>query len=141
MKKVIINGLVALLVCMLMASETVLGQAAAPSSQPKLFYASVGSSVVLSCTSASGQLACYSSYIYQNTAFDMANISSSLKYQINPGSIGINNVKPTDAGFYACSNDCRNIKISQISYYLQPTGMIKNNQILCMFKKFLYKIQ
>ena len=132
MKKVIRNGLTALLVYMLVASETVLGQAgAAPSSQPKLFYASVGSSVVLSCTSASGQLACYSSYIYQNTAFDMANISSSLKYQINPGSIGINNVKPTDAGFYACSNDCRNIKISQISYYLQPIGK-------CFF---LYKIK
>lgn len=90
------------------------------SRQPEVFYANLGQTVTLQCKVGGGQYACYSSYTYQNRVYEMANINSSLKYQVNQGSIEIKNIKATDAGFYACSSDCRQMKIDQISYYLQP---------------------
>ena len=88
--------------------------------QPEVYYANLGQNVVLPCKVGGGQFACYSSYTYQNREYAMAFINASRKYDVSGSSIGINNVKATDAGFYACSSDCRRMKIDQISYYLQP---------------------
>lgn len=88
--------------------------------QPEVYYANLGQNVVLSCKVGGGQYACFSSYTYQNREYAMAYVNSSRKYEVTGNSIGINNVKATDAGFYACSSDCRRMKIDQISYYLQP---------------------
>ena len=38
------------------------------------------------------------------------------------GSITINNVQATDAGFYTCSSNCQQVRYDQISYYLQPVA-------------------
>lgn len=89
--------------------------------QPEVYYATIGQNVVLPCKVGGGQYACYSSYTYQNREYEMAYINASRKYTVGQGSsIGINDLKSTDAGFYACSSDCRKMKIDQISYYLQP---------------------
>ena len=88
---------------------------------PTVYYANVGDTVALRCTSGGGNYACFSTYAFQNQAFKMVYLNSSRKYQVSPGSIGVTNVQATDAGYYACSNDCAQMKIDQISYYLQPT--------------------
>lgn len=88
---------------------------------PNVYYANVGDTVALRCTSGGGNYACFSTYAFQNKAFRMVYLNSSRKYQISPGSIGLTNVQATDAGFYACSSDCNQMKIDQVSYYLQPT--------------------
>ncbi len=98
------------------------GLAQSTSKQPNVYYATIGSNVVLSCSG--GQQACFSTYIYQNKPFKMANLSTTLKYQISSGSIGVNNVKETDAGFYACSNDCSQMRIDQVSNFLQPMSKL-----------------
>ncbi len=110
-KKLIYSGVCVLLYLTLVDCQ---------SRQPEVYYANLGQSVTLQCKVGGGQYACYSSYTYQNRVYEMAMLNSSLKYTVSQGSIGIQNVKATDAGFYACSNDCRQMKIDQISYYLQP---------------------
>ena len=92
--------------------------------QPAVFYANLGQTISLPC---SGQYACYSSYTFQNRVYEMVYLNNSLKYQVTTGTIGITNVKTTDAGFYACSNDCFKMKIDMISYYLQPMCKLSNN--------------
>ena len=86
--------------------------------QPAVFYAAIGETARLQCSG--GQFACFSSYSLQNSVHSMVPLQNSRKYQIQPGSIIINNVQATDAGFYACSSNCEQMRIEQISYYLQP---------------------
>ena len=88
---------------------------------PPVFYANVGDTVVLQCNNAgSGPYGCFSTYTFQSMSHPMVMLNQSMKYQINMGSITINNVQPTDAGFYACSQNCWQMKSDLISYYLQP---------------------
>lgn len=102
--------------------------------QPEVYYANLGQNIVLNCKVGGGQYACYSSYTYQNREYEMAYVNSSLKYQVNSGSIGINNVKATDAGFYACSSNCKTMRMDQVSYYLQP---MSNGQQVDTSKQFI----
>lgn len=88
--------------------------------QPAVYYANVGNTATMTCTAGGGSYACFASYAFQNQVFKMVYLNSSAKYQVMPGSIAVTNVQPTDAGFYACSNDCNQMKLDQISYYLQP---------------------
>ncbi len=119
-KKFNLFNLLVYSVCLLQHYSNAQAPQATNSKQPSVFYAVLGSSVVIPCNSGNGQYACFSSYVYANKDFKMAYLNTTLKYQINPGSIGVNNVKATDAGFYACSNDCYKMRIDQVSYFLQP---------------------
>ncbi len=111
-KKLIYSG-----VCVLLYLALVDCQA---SRQPEVYYANLGQSVTLQCKVGGGQYACFSTYTFQNSPFEMVVLNNSLKYTVSSGSIALSNVKATDAGFYACSSDCRQMKIDQVSYYLQP---------------------
>ena len=88
---------------------------------PQTYYANIGSPATLTC--GGGQFGCFSTYAYTNYAQQMVMIPmQSLKYQVMSGSITINNVQATDAGFYTCSSNCQQIRYDQISYYLQPVA-------------------
>lgn len=88
---------------------------------PPVFYANVGDTVVLQCNNAgTGSFACFSTYTFQSMTHPMVMLNQSMKYQVNMGSITITNVQATDAGFYACSQNCWQMKSDLISYYLQP---------------------
>lgn len=89
-------------------------------SLPSVYYANMGDTVSIQCNG--GPYACFSTYTLQNSQFSMVPLNQSAKYQIAMGSIVINNVQATDAGFYACSSNCYQMNINQISYYLQPMG-------------------
>ena len=84
---------------------------------PSVYYANVGETVRLQCN---GPYACFSTYTYQDNVHQMIMLNNSLKYNVMPGSITINNVQATDAGFYACSPNCDQMRSDSISYYLQP---------------------
>ena len=100
---------------------------------PATYYANIGSPVTLTC--GGGQFGCFSTYAYMNHPQTMVMIPmQSLKYQVTSGSITINNVQATDAGFYTCSNNCQQIKYDQITYYLQPTS---NGQPVDTSKNFV----
>lgn len=87
---------------------------------PTTHYANIGSPATLTCNG--GQFGCFSTYAYSSLPSRMVMIPmQSLKYQIMSGSITINNVQATDAGFYTCSSSCDQIRYDQISFYLQPT--------------------
>jgi len=86
---------------------------------PTTYYANVGETVRLQCVSGGGS-ACFSTYTFQNTPHQMVMLNNSRKYQVEMSAITINNVQATDAGFYACSSNCYQMKADQISYFLQP---------------------
>lgn len=102
--------------------------------QPEVYYANLGSDITLSCKVGGGQRACFSTYTYSNREYPMAYLNTSRKYEVTGNSIGIKNVKATDAGFYACSSDCQRMRIDQISYYLQP---MSNGQQVDTSKQFI----
>ena len=106
-------GLILTIVCLMQFSRL-------ECAQPAVYYANVGSAANMPCTSGGGSFACFSTYAFQNQVFRMVYLNTTAKYQVMPGSVTVNNVQPTDAGFYACSNDCFQMKLDQISYYLQP---------------------
>ena len=93
---------------------------------PTVYYAPVGSPAMLQCTSG-GNYVCFSTYTFQSITHQMAYLNNSAKYNYASGMLTVNNVQPTDAGFYACSNDCTQMKSDLISYYLQP--MCKNQKL------------
>ena len=89
-------------------------------STPQVYYANIGNTVTLQCQGG-GQYACFSTYTFQNTYHSMVPLNSSLKYQLQSGgAITVVNVQASDAGYYACSSNCLQMKASLISYYLQP---------------------
>ena len=102
--------------------------------QPAVYYANVGNTATMTCTAGGGSYACFASYAFQNQVFKMVYLNSSAKYQVMPGSIAVTNVQPTDAGFYACSNDCNQMKLDQISYYLQPMCKLPWKKVECINK-------
>lgn len=87
---------------------------------PFVYYANVGSSVSLQCTGGGGAVACFSTYRFKNTYTPMIAIQNSQKYMISSGSISINNVQSTDAGYYTCAASCNSVNFDQVAYYLQP---------------------
>lgn len=87
---------------------------------PQVYYANIGETVRLQCTTGGGQYVCFSTYTFQNAYHSMVMLNSSLKYQVTSGAVTITNVQATDAGFYACSSNCDQMKSDQISYFLQP---------------------
>lgn len=120
-------GLILTIVCLMQISRL-------ECAQPAVYYANVGSAANMPCTSGGGSFACFSTYAFQNQVFRMVYLNTTAKYQVMPGSVTVNNVQPTDAGFYACSNDCFQMKLDQISYYLQP---MSNGQPTDLGKQFL----
>jgi hypothetical protein len=92
-------------------------------SAPTVYYANVGETVSLPCNVGGGQMACYSSYTLRDTVHSMVPLSASRKYQFQGSRLMIQNVQPTDAGFYSCSTNCNQMKSDTISLYLQPMQM------------------
>jgi hypothetical protein len=91
---------------------------------PIVYYANIGQPITLQC---SGPYVCFSTYSFQNRMHQMVMLNNSRKYQITGGMVTINNVQATDAGFYACSSNCYQMRLDQINYYLQPMCKFKNN--------------
>lgn len=87
---------------------------------PQVYYGNIGESVRLQCTTGGGQYVCFSTYTFQNAYHSMVMLNNSLKYQVTSGSVTISNLQATDAGFYACSSNCDQMRSDQISYFLQP---------------------
>jgi len=102
---------------------------------PTTYFANVGETVRLQCMSGGGS-ACFSTYTFQNTPHQMVMLNNSRKYQIEMSAITINNVQATDAGFYACSSNCNQMKADQISYFLQPMSKLLVLNHLNTFKAF-----
>jgi hypothetical protein len=85
---------------------------------PNVYYAQLGDTVTMQCSG--GPYACFSTYSLQNQPSPMVTLNISSKYQLQMGSITLTQVQATDAGFYACANNCFQVQANQISYYLQP---------------------
>ncbi len=102
----------------LLATVVCLLQATFVFSLPNVYYASLGDTVTLQCSG--GPYACFSTYMLQNQPSPMVPLNMSSKYQLQMGSITVNRVQATDAGYYACANNCYQVQSGQISYYLQP---------------------
>lgn len=108
--------------CLLVLLVTIIRNKQTECASPNVYYANVGDTITLQCSAGGGNFACYSSYAFQNQIFKMVNLFNSPKYQVSgSGSIGIANVQATDAGFYACASDCNQMRLDQVSFYLQPT--------------------
>lgn len=83
------------------------------------YYASIGSSQNLRCISG-GSYWCYSTYTFRNVSHAMVMLNSSMKYNVQGGSLTINNIEATDAGFYGCSSNCNQMRSDLIDFYLIP---------------------
>ncbi len=84
------------------------------------YYASVGDTVRLQCSG--GTYFCFSTYTFQNLTHPMVMLNSSLKYSVQMGSLTINNLQQTDAGYYACSSNCTLMRSDLINFYVHPLG-------------------
>lgn len=96
-------------------------------------YPNLGETLTLRCQQ-SGQYFCYSTYTFKNQLHPMIIINSTLKYSTTFGSLTINNIDRTDAGFYACSSTCTNMKADLIDFYVQP---MQNQQPINVNEFFL----
>jgi hypothetical protein len=88
------------------------------------YYVAIGDRVRLQCLSGGGQYFCFSTYTLQNVTHPMVMLNNSMKYTIEVGALTINNIETTDAGFYACSSNCYQMKSDNIDYYLAPMSML-----------------
>jgi hypothetical protein len=96
-------------------------------------YPNLGESLTMRCQQ-SGQFFCFSTYTFRNQLHPMIIINSTLKYSATFGSLTINNIERTDAGFYACSSTCQNMRADSIDFYVQP---MQNRQPINVNEFFL----
>lgn len=102
-------------------------------------YAGLGETVRLQCSG--GQFFCFSTYTLTNSVHQMIMINASNKYQVEMGSLTIRNLEKTDAGFYACSSNCAQMKSENIDYYVQPTSKQHYKMNYHQHKKFNFSFE
>ena len=89
------------------------------------YYPKIGESFTLKCNNQNkGDFFCYSTYTFKNKLHSMVKLNDTDKYEISKGSLTIKNFKISDAGYYACSNNCEKMKSDFIEFYLEATGFL-----------------